>query len=1042
MIRDAGLALMRNGHLLILALAVLVAAGVSSFAGLPKMEDPRIENRNPTVITLFPGASSERVDALITEPLENAIREVAEVKVMRSESRPGVSFLRIEIDDFARDTKEVFARIRDKVDDAAAAFPAGAQPPIFDDQRRAVGYSLIVALGSNDEFDVPMTVLGRLATELGDRLRNLSGTEVVRMFGMPDEEIAVLAEPEELTALGLTPQDVASVIAAADAKVPAGIVRAEQRDFDLETRGELDSIARIADVPVTVDPSTGATIRVGDLATVRRQPAEPPSGMAFHDGARAIFVAARITEATSIGDWTEDAQAAVAEFSRTDGAGVALEEVFVQRRYVGERLGSLGGNLLLGCAVVLLVVFLLMGARSAWIVGAALPLCASAVMFTLSVLEIPIHQMSIFGLIIALGLLIDNAIVVTDEVAKQRRRGVGAFDAVREAVAHLRVPLMSSTFTTVLSFAPILLLPGNVGDFIGSIAVSVIAAIIASFLIAMTITAALAGRYLKISKDTPRSLWSDGLGSERVTRGFARLMTQALRRPALASLVVLLVPILGFLRANDHGLVFFPPADRDQFQVEVWMPPGSSIHATTAARAEVEESLRRRDGVAAVHWVVGGSFPAVYYNVIERRDFSPQHAHGIVEVRDATVTRPVLRDIERNLRDEFPEMQIIARRFGQGPPIDAPVELRLMGPSAGVLRQLGEEVAAALHEHPAVLETRATIESGRPKVWIDASEDEVRMLGLAPTQVSQQVRSWLDGSYGGSVLEGAEEIPVRVRFPEETRSRLESVVARGLVRAGDPASGDDVPDWIPLATIGSLSLEPQSAAIARKDGVTTNTIEAYLIDGANPPDVSAAALEQLDRAGFTLPAGYSLELGGDAAESGKAISLLLRYAPVLGVLMVASLVLAFRSFALAGLMGVVAIGAAGCGLLALHLSGYPLGFNPFLGIAGLIGIAFNDAIVVLAAIRGAADARLGDVTAIVREVIGCTRHVLSTTFTTMGGFLPLLLFDTGDFWPPIAVVIGGGVFGSTLLALGLVPAMYRWIGAPLARRNEAKEAVA
>lgn len=1040
MIERASYSMMRNGHLLLLTLIVLVAAGASSFAGMPKMEDPRIENRNPTIITALPGASAERVDALVTEPLEDVIREVAEVKILRSESRPGVSLIRIEIDDFAPDPKEVFGRLRDKITDAQPLLPNEARDPLFDDQRRAVGYSLIFALRAEDDEPVPLTLLGRLATDLADRLRSVSGTEVVRIFGEPEEEITVLTDPHELAALGLTPQDLADQIAAADAKVPAGIVRGPDQDLDLETAGELDSLARIASIPVDVDREQGAAIRVGDLAEVRRSPAEPPAEIAYTDDHRSILVAARITEATSIGRWTEAARALAVEFRQGPAAGLLLEEVFVQEDYVSERLGGLGLNLLLGAGVVLLVVLLLMGFRSAMIIGSALPLCAAAVLFTLSVLGVPIHQMSIFGMIIALGLVIDNAIVVTDEIAKQRARGVEGLAAVYEAVAHLQVPLLSSTITTVLSFAPILLLPGNVGDFIGSIAVSVISAILASFLIAMVITAALAGRFLE--REAEQTVWHSGLHTPRLTARFRGWMETLLRRPFLASGLVLAIPLFSFLQAGDRGLVFFPAADRNQFQVEVWLPPGASIHATDRARRQVEELLRGHGEVERVHWVIGASYPAVYYNVIERRDLSPQLAHGIVDLADPQDTGRVLQAVARQLHEELPELQVIARRFGQGPPIDAPVEIRLSGPSPTVLRELGEQVAAALHRHPDVLETRMTIEAGRPKVWIDAPEDELRMLGLMPTEVSAQIRSWLDGAFGGTVLEGPEE--VRVRLPDDQRTSLESLLEKGLV-AAQPAQapmterggdGTSVPDWIPVSTLGALRLSSQTAGIARYNGATTNTIEAYLVDGVNPPDVSAAALRSLEDSGFTVPSGYQLALGGDAAESGKAIGLLLTYAPVLVTLMVASLVLAFRSFALAGLMFVVAVGAAGCGLLALGSYGFPLGFNAFLGTAGLIGIAFNDAIVVLAAIRAQPDARSDDVQAIVREVLGCTRHVLSTTFTTMGGFLPLLLFDGGDFWPPLAVVIGGGVFGSTLLALVLVPALYRVIGAPLARRQK------
>jgi multidrug efflux pump subunit AcrB len=360
----------------------------------------------------------------------------------------------------------------------------------------------------------------------------------------------------------------------------------------------------------------------------------------------------------------------------------------------------------------------------------------------------------------------------------------------------------------------------------------------------------------------------------------------------------------------------------------------------------------------------------------------------------------------------------VVRSFAQGPPVEAEVELELRGPSLAVLQELGETIRQRLGERPEVLHTQATLERGEPKLWVDVDEDEARLAGLTLRDVAAQLESRLEGRQGGSVRESFEELPVRVRTRNEARADRAGVAETQLLGT---AAGTD---WIPLAALGDLELRPEIGGITRCDGERCNQVRAYLRAGALPIDVTNAVLVSLEESDFRLPAGYSLRVGGDSEEQAAAVSSLLTYAPVLGVLMVATVVLSFRSAALAALLFAVAGLSAGVGLLATWVSGFPFSFNSILGTAGLIGVALNDSIVVLAAIRAEPRAREGQIDAVVEVVLACSRHVLSTTLTTIGGFLPLLLFVGGDFWPPLAIVLAGGVAGATVLATVFVPAGY------------------
>ncbi len=457
----------RNRHLLILTIAMILVAGASALASLPRIEDPRITTRNATIITPFPGASAPRVEALVSQKIEDRLRELSEIKTIESTSRSGISVVNIELQDWVThgNNEQIFSKVRDRLATAAGELPVGAATPQFDDKRGAVAYSMVFALSRRSGGDSELGILNRFAELLGDHLRNLPGTEQVVFFGAPSEEFKVDVEAAEVAALGITLGQLAQRVAAADARRSAGTIRSDTRDLPLELNGALDSTARIAAIPLA-DNGHGGLVYLGDIATVRKHWQDPPEQIALHNGARSVLIAVRTEENVRLDRWAASARELAAEFSAELDKGLALQTMFDQSRYTKDRLGSLAGNLLAGAAVIVLVVWIMMGWRPALIVGSALPLSAGLSLFGLTFIGEQIHQMSIFGMIIAVGLLIDNAIVMTDQVVERRRAGDTAATAVAGAIRHLFSPLFASTFTTILGFMPIFLLPGNVGDFV------------------------------------------------------------------------------------------------------------------------------------------------------------------------------------------------------------------------------------------------------------------------------------------------------------------------------------------------------------------------------------------------------------------------------------------------------------------------------------------------------------------------------------------------------------------------------------------------
>lgn len=1007
----------RNRHLLWLTVMVIFIGGLSSAISLPRLEDPRIVNRGPLIITPMPGASADRIESLVTEPLETALKEIDTIKDIDSTSRAGVSVIAIELEPAVgrHNNQAIFAEIRDKVSEARSDLPREAGEPVVDDKRDPSAFTLIVGVTWDSDRTLQAGLLNRLAEELGDQLRRVPGTELVRVYGAPEEEITVTVDRAELAELQLGVSDIAQRIDAADTKRPAGVLRTGRSDLLIEVDGELDTTQRVANVPV-VDGDEGALLNVGDIATIDRGWREPTEQIARVDGRRSVFVAARVSSDVRVDAWAEEANAAVDRFEAERGGGIRIDRVFEQENYTSERLGILIENLLAGAGVIVFAVFLIMGLRPALIVASALPLVVGMVLIGWQLTGTSIHQMSIFGLIIALGLLIDNAIVVTDDVIAFKAKGMKPIEAVGRAIKHLAVPLLASTITTVLAFAPIMLLPGSAGDFVGSIGTSVILAIVASYFVAIALIAAFAGIFGKPTMPGEKRRWyRDGLGSVWMTNLYRRSLRFTLARPVVAIVIAAALPLAGFSIAPTLGNQFFPPVDRNMFEVKVWLPTDTAITSTDQQAQDIESTLRSLDGVQSVSWLVGASHPTVFYNLIMDQDRSASYAHGIVTTDSPEATKGLITQAQMLLDERHPSAQIVLRQFGQGPPVVADIEYRITGPSNRELQAVGDRIRVALQQHPDVIHTQATLARGEPKLFFSADEDEADLAGLSLRDVANQLDSALEGSASASIVEDREQLPVRVRYANHVRSDLDAIASAPLV---SPATDR----WTNAASLGTFVLRPELGGITRFNNKRTNTIKAYTRNGSLPIDITNSVLADLDASGYELPPGYHISFGGATEQNSEATANLAAFAPILVVMMVATLILVFRSVRYAAVLGMVAIFSLGLALLSTWSIGFPISFNTILGTLGLIGVALNDSIVVMAAIRANPKAAAGDLQAIIESVIDSTRHIIATTATTVGGFLPLLLFVGGDFWPSLAIVLVGGIIGATLIALLFIPA--------------------
>ena len=1019
----------RNSRLLILTIFLIIVWGLSSFSVLPRMEDPQLSQWYGKITTSFPGASAQRVESLVTDRLEQELLKMEEIKTISSTSRLGSSTMNLELQNNVGDIDGVWSRVRDRLADVTPTLPSGVLTPQYEEIHQRA-YTLMVALTWNLDSPANYAILSRISEELKDKLRAIGGTEEIEFFGAPSEEIIVEINSVKLAALGLTPQDISQQIRVSDAKVTSGIVRSKNNNLLIEAETELDSLKRIRQIPISVGNNSSQLVRLGDLAFVKKGIQEPAQELAIINGQPGIVLAVRIEPNIRIDQWIKRTHQVLEEFDQSISQGINLELLLDQNVYVESRLTGLFKNLFLGTLCVVVSTALFMGWRSSIVVGSAIPLSILMVFGGMRLLGIPLHQMSVTGLVIALGMLIDNAIVVVDEMQNLIHNGFSPAKALSKTVGHIAIPLTASTLTTVLTFLPIALIPGDTGEFVRTISLSVILALLSSLFLSLTIIPALNGRMNRLknqemgkNKKPKFSNWIDfGISFPRLTKIYRQQLKFVLARPGLGVLLALILPVMGFFVAGTLPEQFFPPADRDQVHIEVELPLSSSLEQTQAIVGRASEIILNYPEVANLYWFLGTHAPRFYYNITARinKGGIANYAASMVQLRSSKESRKLIQNLQQKLDLEIPEAQIFVKQIEQGQPF-APVELRIIGPNLDILRELGIQARAELAQVAHITHIRNNFAEALPRLALFLDEEQTRLSQLNHTQIAQQLNTNLEGIVGGSILEDREEVSVRVRLAKSDRAELNQINTLNLVPENQ-LSSEDFP-FLPLSNLGQIKLVPETAIITRRDGQRVNIIKGFITAGVLPSTVLADFQQRLSNSNFQLPPGYSIEWGGESAESNEAKGNLLSTVGIISVLMVAILVLAFNSFRSAGIILLVAIGSVGLALLCLWLFDYPLGFMSILGTVGLIGVAINDSIVVLAAIRNDPSAREGDLHAMIKVIVCSTRHVLTTTITTISGFIPLFL-DGGEFWPPLAICIAGGVVGTTLFAIFFVPCVH------------------
>jgi len=1001
----------RRWQFTLVMFGLLIALGLASFIGIPRSEDPSFPFPAATLTLVWPGANPADMERLIVKPIEDAVNTLENVKKIQGSAFDGLAVVHVEFyygSDPEKKQDEVireFNRIR-------STLPADIAQ--IDIRRDSPGEVNIVQMALVSDT-ASWRELKDKAQNLKDAFETVGGVRTAETWAFPEPEVRVAVDLERLSRAGVSLDQVIQAIQGQSLNVPGGAVDVGLRRYNLRTSGSYSSLEQIEDT--AVGASEGRLVKVRDIAEVSWQTEEYAYTGRFN-GKRAVFITANQKDNTNIFKVRDGLYAKLADFERTLPADIKLERGFDQSRNVADRLGRLGEDFAIAICLVLLTL-LPLGLRAAGVVMISIPLSLAIGVALLSVTGFSLNQLSIAGFVLALGLLVDDSIVVVENITRYARAGYGRVEAAIKATDQIYLAVLGCTATLVLAFLPLLFLPEGPGEFIRSLPAAILYTVAASLFVSLTIIPFLASRMLNDGEAAESAVLHrvmtviHGVYGPALRRVLKRPRTTLLAALAIFGLALATVPLIGFS--------LFPSADVPQFLIRVDAPDGASIAETDRALRFVEARLAAEPQVKQWFTHVGHGSPAVYYNYFPQGR-SANVGEVFVELRGFDPKRtPQLFAALRAQFGSYAAARITLKQFEQGPPIDAPIAIRVVGPDIEGLRGIAAKVEEVLKTTPGTRDVNDPVRLLRTDLNLGIDTQKAALLGVSALEVNRTVRLAVAGLTAGEFRAGnGDEYPITLRLPMHERPSIEALDAIEVSTAGGRQ--------IPLRQISNPRFETVANSITRYNRERQVTVSAYVEPGFNTARVTAAAVKRLGSIG--LPPGYRFVVAGEVEAQQESFGGLLPaiLVAVFGILAV--LVLEFGSFRSTLIVaGVIPLGLTGA-LLALLASHYTLSFTSIIGMIALVGIEIKNSIL-LVDFTNRLRARGMALDQAIEEA-GTVRFlpILLTSATAIGGLLPLALQGSA-LYSPLAVVIIGGLISSTLLARLVTPVMYKLLPPPV-----------
>lgn len=1001
----SALAVRERSVTLFLMLAIFIA-GVIAFLTLGRAEDPAFTIKQMTVITAWPGATAKEMEELVAEPLEKRMQELRWYDRTETFTRPGLAFSTVFLLDSTppADVPDQFYQARKKLGDEALKLPRGVIGPMVNDEYADVTFALY-ALKAKGE---PHRHLVRDAEVMRQRLLHVPGVKKVNIIGEQAERIFVEFSHDRLATLGVSPRDLFAALNSRNVMTPAGSIEAKGPQVFIRLEGAIDDLETIRNTPVA---ARGRTLKLGDIAEVKRGYEDPATFLIRNNGEPTLLLGVVMREGWNGLNLGKALEAEAAMINAEMPLGMSLSKVTDQSVNIQSAVGEFMVKFLVALGVVILVGFLSMGWRAGVVVAAAVPLTLAAVFIIMAATGKNFDRITLGSLILALGLLVDDAIIAIEMMVVKMEEGYDRIRAAAYAWSHTAAPMLAGTLVTAIGFMPNGFAKSTAGEYTSNMFWIVGTALIASWIVAVVFTP-----YLGVKLLPNYEKHAGGHGAIYATPNyerFRRLLVWVIRRKWLVAASVIGVFVVAIIGMGVVNKQFFPTSDRPEVLVEVQMPYGTSIAQTSAATAKVEAWLAEQQEARVVTSYIGQGAPRFFLAMSPELP-DPSFAKIVVLTGDDKEREALKFRLRQAAADGLaPEARVRVTQIVFGPPSPFPVAYRVMGPDPNKLRDIAAEVRGVMQASAQMRTVNTDWGERVPALHFSLDQDRLQNIGLTSTDVAQQLQFLLSGIPITEVREDIRSVQVTARSGGNTRLDPGRIVDFTLVGAGGQK--------IPLSQVGKVDVRMEDPILRRRDRTPTITVRGDIAEGLQPPDVSNAVWQELQPIIAKLPAGYRIEMAGAIEESGKANRALAPVFPIMIALTLITIIFQVRS--IAAMMMVFA--TAPLGLIGvvptLLLFGQPFGINALVGLIALSGILMRNTLILIGQIRDNIADGLAPFNAVVEATVQRARPVILTALAAMLAFIPL---THSVFWGTLAYTLIGGTFAGTILTLVFLPALY------------------
>ncbi len=993
---------LRYPQLTLFVLLVVAIAGTMAFLQLGQREDPDFTFRAMVVRTIWPGATSAQVDEQITDRIEKKLQETPYFKWTRSYSKPGESLIVLELQDTApaKEVAGIWYQARKKIGDIRQTLPQEALGPFFNDEFGDV-FGTIYAL-TGDGFT--LAEIRRAADRIRAELLLVPDVAKVELVAVRDERIYVELSTARMSTLGIDPNRIAEQLAAQNVVAPAGTVHTDARSVPLRVTGQFDSVRAIEELRLAVG---GRVIRLGDIAVVSRDYVDPPTMTMRSGGQPAVGIAVSMTSNGDVLKLGDNLAVTMKRLEADLPIGLAFTKVSDQPKVVRGAIGYFVRALFEAVAIVLVVSFVSLGLRAGAVVGLAIPLVLAATFMGMKFFGIDLHRISTGALVIALGLLVDDAMIAVEMMARKLEEGFDKLRAASFAFTSTAFPMLTGTLITAAGFLPIATAKSTTGEYTFGIFAVVTLALLISWVAAVTAVPFIGSYLLKEHRGEVHELFDT-----RFYRALRGLIERCMRWRWVTIGATIGLFVLGGIGMGMTEKQFFPSSDRAEILVEMWLPDGASLAASEAQAARLEDFLSKDEDIDRFVAYVGNGSPR-YYLSLDQQLFRPNFAQFVILTKDVAGRDRALARLRAHLDTAFPGIRSRAFRTPLGPPVAYPVQFRVMGPDTARLKAIGAEVEAIVRTNPYTIDAHTDWGQQSPAVQVDVDQDRARAIGLSSAQVARSVGGAIGGATIGTLREGDQLIDVVIRASEPERTRLSML---GSLQVQTASGGS-----VPLSQIARISEVMEEPIIWRRSRVPTLTVRADIVEAMQAPDVSMQISPAIDRLAETLPPGYRIEVGGPFEENAKAQGSIAAGGPMTLAIIVGLLMIQLRSFSLSAMvlltapLGVIGVAAA---LLA---SGRPFGFVAMLGAIALAGMIMRNTVILVDQIRQDLEGGASAWVAVRESTVRRFRPIMLTAAAAVLAMIPL---SRDVLWGPMAFAIMGGLLVATVLTVLFVPALY------------------